>query len=274
MLNNIISDFKRLPTIVKRFVYFSVGLIFVIIIVTNFLTFANGIGARFFPIDARYEITTHGLGRIYRTRVSERHLNYFQSIEEAVDAYFFRVASITSPRPQRDEIIRFADEQGFFVVFVLESPVNNVPRDALALNFHLTDGDTISYPLYMWLQDIIGCEHLRRVYQDEDRVARDIAWSFLAGDVTSRVNNGIPIFYGVGVGAPPLYMSILGYEPDAIIVFVYNENEYFFWYYLDAMLFNEVFTRNFTSPSEDGGVRARATSINSIIRVFDIQFER
>ena len=41
------------------------------------------------------------------------------------------------------------------------------------------------------------------------------------------------MFYGVGIGDIPRRLSILGYEPDNIIPFVYNEEDYFLWYYHD-----------------------------------------
>lgn len=104
----------------------------------------------------------------------------------------------------------------------------------------------VSYPLYGWWQAIHGAgpSYHRAVFSDEDRIVRDIIMSYRAEHVTARVNGGIPIYYGIGVGTIPLRMSILGYEPDGIIPFIFQGNEYFFWYYRSMPKFGEMLSSN------------------------------
>jgi len=279
MLNKLLFDFRRMPKINKIFVITIIFSIAVIILLSNIFTFADWVAVRFFPVEARELYTMQG--RVADTfivqtragRVSEDDLNYFRQIDEAVDAYFGWEVSQTLHH--RDEIKRFTDGRGLLVIYATYRYVNDRLRVSLFFDMFLTDCEMVSYPLYLWAQDIIGCiRHRRRVHFDEDRIARDIMWSFAAEHVTSRVNGGVPIYYGVGVGSHPSYMSILGSQPDVIMPFTHDGNEYFFWYYLNPPLFSETFAEYFTSVEGDGVVRTRTLRLGEIIDVFDIQIIR
>ena len=194
-------------------------------------------------------------------------------MEEAIHARFTReIAAERPPEQNRREMKRFEYDGEIFVIFVMD---NASPHSHLVFHLFLTDGDMISYPLYAWSQDIAGCSiNRRRIYFDEDRIARDIMWSFYAQPVTSRVNNGNPIYYGVGLGASPAYMSILGYQPDNIVSFTHSGNEYFFWYYLNAPLFTEVYKRYVNVETAEDTNRARFLRHGDVIEIFDIQIVR
>jgi len=279
MIDRLIVRFRCLPKTYKVFIIVIVFSITATALLDNIFTFADWVGVRFFPVEARWQSTMAGQvarAHIMRTRAAEYKLNYFYSIEEATDAYFgWNVSRETLIWQQRYEIKRFSDGQGLLVISASYRYVNDRPRSSLSFNMFLTDGDMISYPLYIWGQDIVGCIlYRRRVHYDEDRIARDIMWAFAAEHVTSRVNGGTPIYYGVGLGSAPQYMSILGYEPDVVMSFSHSGNEYFFWYYLDAPLFSETFARYFTRLENDGVVRTRTLNLGEIIDVFDIQIVR
>jgi len=283
MLNRFISQFRNLPKAVKVLVYVFIGL-FVVGIIANVVVWAS---IRFFPVEARYRYTTMGTSThsfIIRTRAfhpPDYNISYFHSIEEAMDAYFGVRRTTVNPTLRQSEtpswrrsieIKRFVEDQEMLVIAVIN---NNNLHPFIGFDLFLIDGDMISYPLYLWSQDTIGCPFdLRRIYFDEDRIARDIMWAFAAEHVTSRVNGGIPIYYGVGVGSPPQYMSILGFEPDEIMSFSHGGNEYFFWHYRDTSLFSELFTKHFTFVNEHGEVRTRTLRFGDIIDVFDIQIVR
>jgi len=273
MIDRLVVRFRCLPKTYKVFIIIIILSITATALLDNIFTFANWAGVRFFPVEARWQLTMSGSAHILRTRVlilPEYPINYFYSFEEALDAYFGQEVSVA-----RQELVRFESEKELLVIFGAFLTVNNVPRTSLASNMFLVDGDMISYPLYMWWQDPVGSFlYPRRVYLDEDRIARDIAWSFVAKHVTSRVNSGQPIYYGVGLGSLPLYMSILGYEPDFIMPFIHDGNEYFFWYYLNMPLFCEVFTRYFTVPTENGGIRVATLRLGDVIDIFDIRIVR
>jgi len=100
-------------------------------------------------------------------------------------------------------------------------------------------------PVYYWAHGIESLLIDRRgVWHNEDRVARDIVMSYVQEEMTSRVNSGIPLYYGVGVGDPPDYISILGIEPDRIIPFEFSGEQYFLWYFTSPVPFGEILSEN------------------------------
>ena len=122
-------------------------------------------------------------------------------------------------------------------------------------------------PLDLWTQ---GIESLAldtsATWHDLDRIARDIIMAHVQAPITSRVNGDIPIFYGVGVGQPPAYISILGLEPDEIISFEFRRNQYFFWYYLSTPHFGEILAENIDI--------SESFTLAEIIELFDIRVVR
>ena len=105
-------------------------------------------------------------------------------------------------------------------------------------------------PITSWVQNIHMTTKLtREIQSDEERIVKDIAFSYIYEELTSRANKGIPIYYGIGIGKHPVRISILGLEPDEIIPFEFMNKQYFFWYYLSAPQFGEIFSKNIDSQS-------------------------
>ena len=275
MINRLIFKFRCIPTSVKVLIYVILS-IAAIVVIYDVTTWA---AIRFFPVAARDQRISHTylasmfIGRTRARQATEYNLDYFYTTDEAIDAHFFReIARERPPEQNRREMKRFESDGEIFVIFVMD---NASPYSHLVFYLFLTDSDMISYPLYFWPQNIAGCSiNRRRIYFDEDRIARDIIWSFYAQPVTSRVNNGSPIYYGVGLGVPPAYMSILGYQPDNIMSFTHSGNEYFFWYYLNAPLFTEVYKRYVNVETAEDTNRARFLRHGDVIEIFDIRIVR
>ena len=279
MRNRFIYLNRRLPKWQKIVGIIVISFIALAVLVNGLYALWGWAGVRFFPVEARTQHLSHrSLAQISRMRTvlltaTEYNLEYFHSVEEAMDAHFFReIARERPPNQNRGEIKRFAEVQEMLVIFAMD---NDSQYAHIVFRLHLIDGDMISYPLYFWPQNIAGCSvYRRRVYQDDDRIARDIIWAYTAQHVTSRVNGGEPIFYGVGIGAPPVYMSILGYQPDVIMPFTHSGNEYFFWYYRNAPLFTEVYERYIHVDTAEIPARARNLRLGDVIDIFEIQIIR
>ena len=72
-------------------------------------------------------------------------------------------------------------------------------------------GNQFSYP-HGWLQGTRTANfHRRGIWYDEDKIASDLIVAAVRRDMTAKVNNGVSIYYGVGVGYPPQQILILGY---------------------------------------------------------------
>ena len=227
--------------------------------------------------DVRDQLSSEGFGALFFTSViwiDEHEVEYFDSMEEAMRIYFGSEAVDEFIETIKNEIIRI--EEDCYLLLISAVSDRNFFRNHYYIYLALfrTNGNRISPPLYAWFQGIDQfLAGPRARFYDEDRVARDIIWSYAAEHVTVRVNDGVPIYYGTGIGPPPAQISILGYEPDVILPFTYNGNEYFFWYYLDAAHFGEVFAEHFVE-FKDGEVEISWLTMGAVIEVFDIQVVR
>jgi len=166
-------------------------------------------------------------------------LGYFEDVKSAVASYF------GEDNPQ--EIVKFEEEKYLLVLF--PSDVQGSFFDPLIPSiffflFEYQANDTLLLR-DQWAQGIENLIQDRAgIWHDEDRVARDIVLASVQERFTAQVNGGTPLYYGVGVGSPPSYMSILGYEPDNIVAFTYRGEDYFFWYYLDKPEFGHELSRS------------------------------
>jgi len=189
---------------------------------------------------------------------------FFETIEEAIHAYFIPdLQSITSIPDAENEIVRFADDAYLMLMFVSE---NWRGESYVSIFQFVLDEGKISFPIYSWGQGIESCASTPRGrFSNEDRIARDIVWSYTKEHITERANGGIPIYYGVGIGKPPISISIFGYEPNRIIPFSYEGEDFFFWYYLHVTFFGEMLKEN---------IDISRVITGEIIELFDIQIER
>jgi len=202
----------------------------------------------------------HVLMLANRTLGSQNNPRYFSSMEEAIAAYWREDILSTE-----DEVIRF-EVEGERMIFFAAKEWTGIPH--IAVCFFQVDERGISFPLYGWWQAIHGAgpSYHRAIFFDEDRIVRDIIMSYRAEHVTARVNGGVPIYYGIGVGAVPVHMSILGYEPDEIILFTFQGEKYFFWYYRSMPKFGEVIAENIDLST--------VFTFGEVIELFDIIVER
>jgi len=207
--------------------------------------------------------------------VTEDDFGYFHDEEESLYLFYSDSSRQETRAIMHREIIRFYDDQAILILIPRNFYTFSGIRPVMFFHLLLTDGYLVSNVLYFWGQSVdANSFSMEANFYDEDRVARDIVWSFAASHVTSRANNSIPIYYGAGVGSPPAYISILGYQPDSIFPFQHNGNDYFFWYFLNPPpLFTEVFTQHFTEEV-DGEVTIPALRLAYVIEAFDIQVVR
>ncbi|MCL2611461.1 MAG: hypothetical protein FWE02_07300, partial [Defluviitaleaceae bacterium] len=190
--------------------------------------------------DIRYRRTTMGGVAIASVNMMwEADLGYFISVESVA------AVSYTGGIPR--EIMRFKEESYTLAIFPGDARGPFYRRLTPLINLFLfieqEDGS-----VYLLLRKSQGIEALfynvQGNWYDEDRIARDLVFANINYEMTMRVNEQVPIYYGVGMGYPPNYMSILGYEPDNIIAFTYRGEDYFFWYYLSATEFGEIISEN------------------------------
>ena len=214
--------------------------------------------------DVRYNQTALGEFLVAHLRSRELlELGYFEDIESAM-------ASIEKhPMQMEEEIIRFEEEPYLLAIFpsVIANPLFFHPPDTNIFFLLFREEKGMLHFLTLWAQgaNALPWDH-RGQWEAEDRIARDIVFAYVFGEITARVNGGVPIYYGVGVGPPPMRLSILGYEPDAIIPFTYRDEAYFFWYFRNASHFSEVFSANIDIE--------RSFALGEIIALFDVQVVR
>jgi hypothetical protein len=186
------------------------------------------------------------------------NLPSFENIETAMGFFFRDNLSLMG-----NEIIRFEEEPYTLVVFsgrvnrgILRAP------PAIALVLFEKRGDGRYYFSTNWMQGMDALAHDGGgIWHNEDRVARDIVTANVWEPVTARINGGIPLYYGVGMGEPPKQFTILGHNPDHIIPFEYAGSNYFFWYYRSDYQFGEVFQQ---------GIGNQSFTFSEVIELFEI----
>ena len=211
--------------------------------------------------DIRYRRTIMGatasslLGMTWRA-----DLGYFISVESAA------TASYTGGIPR--EIMRFEDGSYILAIFPGDArgPFYRRLTPLINLFLFIEQEDGSVYLLSTVSQGIEALFYnVQGNWYDEDRIARDLVFANINHEMTMRVNEQVPIYYGVGMGYPPNYMSILGYEPDNIIAFTYRGEDYFFWYYLSATEFGEIISEN---------IDIEDFILGEVIALFEIQIVR
>lgn len=217
----------------------------------------------------RDQITNLGRIGLVQLDIQETTGEMFESLELAVNSYFGN--NINDSRflsREHDQIIFFEEEDYILSIFPgkIAGPFYrpNVPSIFLFL-LQIRD-DERYLPINQWVQGIEALFYdIRGIWYDEDRIARDLILSYIRSNITMQVNNGIPIYYGVGVGLPPEKILILGHEPDNIIHFEYENEDYFFWYYLSDHDFSNLISNRIDLSSK---------TLGEIIELFDIQVIR
>jgi hypothetical protein len=213
------------------------------------------------------------IGRIYvlldgRTNADENNLSYFDTIDSAITSYFNReVGNLANVPDFSQEIVRFESQDYLLVVFPTRTTIVWQRTSVLWFGLLKVNPPYVSYPIYGWAHGIYELSYSRDgIWYDEDRIARDLIISRAGKNVTSMVNDGVPIYYGVGVGLPPQQISILGSEPDRIVHFEYGGRDYFFWYYLSNPYIDKQMSEKV--DLESGIV------LGEIIELFDIKVVR
>jgi len=207
--------------------------------------------------DIRYRKTMLGALAITSSRIMlEFEWGYFEDVESATSYLGEDIR----------EVVRFEEGSYLFVIFPgdVEGPFYRPFTSVIYSYLFLKQENSMLYLLQRWTQ---GIESLyadpRGNWYDEDRVARDIVYAYVQSEITARVNRGIPLLYGVGTGNPPAYMSILGYEPDRMILFEHRGEIYFFWYYRSKSQFGEILSMNIDV--------SEPFTLGEVIVLFDIQ---
>ena len=199
-----------------------------------------------------------------RTNLIGDNISFFDTMEDSLQHFHDQEIDNLSSLPlSSEQIISFEKDSYIFAVF----PTRHWQGDTLIdLFLFEVRANQISYPLYAWVEGVERSSIvLDGIWYDEDRIARDLISAYVVREVTLKVNNGIPIYYGVGIGFPPQQISILGYEPDNIIHFEYDEEDYFFWYYLANPEFGDLISEYIDLSSK---------TLGEIIELFDIQVIR
>jgi len=212
--------------------------------------------------DIRYHRTMMGISATTLSRMlSETDFGYFEDIESAIVGYF-------EEGPPR-EVVRFEEEDYLLVIFPGDvlGPFFERYTPIIHMYLFMKQENGMLKQIHAFPQGIESLGHdTRGNWYDEDRIARDIVYAHVQSGITARVNNGVPLLYGVGVGHPPAYMSILGYEPDVIIPFTYRDADYFFWYYRTMPQFGEILSANIDISD--------MFTFGEVIELFDIQVQR
>ena len=212
--------------------------------------------------DVRYKSSMIGGLASDRYRLASESDPDFDSFES--------VEAIISPYRERsnlpiEEIVRFETES-CILLFLTSDLLGflNRPITPIIIVTLINKGDDgILHPVIQLYQGVeADLTDTRGIWYDEDRVARDIVIAYVHEEVTSQVNEDIPIYYGVGVGNPPSFISISSYEPDDTISFEYRGNDYYFWYYLSAPQFGEMLSDN---------IDIESFKLEEVIELFDIR---
>lgn len=205
-------------------------------------------------------------------------LTYYDSVEDSLNAemwggeppkdFWWDRKSPKAP-PWGEEIARFQNEEYVFVLLDGKIEGNKMvglePLPCLDHALFNVSKGKISDPIYHWNTGIkAAVTEFRSIYYEEDRVAKDIAGAYSKEEVTRLVNDGIPIYYGVGIEPKINQLTILGESPTEVIPFKYQDETYYLWYYLDAERFGTVYEENI-NPS--------VTTMAEMIEIFDIRFD-
>jgi len=207
----------------------------------------------------RYRQTQIGAHAMAQIRVMEAaETVYFEDVESAI-------SYISYAGPQTAEKILQFEKSPYLLMFFSTTMVgirSQMPIIHSVLLFE--DEIGVLHLKYGWVQGIESLIYdARGVWHPDERVARDVIIAYVYAEITARANENIPLFYGVGPGVRPTQISIMGYEPDNIISFEHDGEEYFFWYFRSAPQFGEVLSEHIDALS--------IFSLAEVIAVLDIQ---
>jgi len=220
--------------------------------------------------NVRYQQINVGMLAIFwheNGRAVESYWSQYEFEDIMVAAATFPGVGIDSQYFQ--EIVRFEKDSYIYIFspgYVFGPGLNSRIPTAFSFLFIERENGMLS-PVDIWRHGIeshIG--EITGIWHHEDRIARDVVKAHVQGPVSSRVNGGVPIFYGVGVGPPPEHIFILGLEPDEIIPFEFRGDQYFFWYYLSTPHFGEILAENIDI--------SEAFRLADIVELFDIRVIR
>ena len=189
---------------------------------------------------------------------------YFVELDKSIKACFYQEKYLSSYMiPDINNIIISLQENDYLLI-VLPADDINKKHNLLTLIFHLKESE-YSYPLAYWYSEIKGDYHSSHyIYQEEDRVARDIVQSY-ARAFTQMVNGGEILFFGAGTSKNMTGFTIMGLMPTEVLCFKYHDNDYYLWYYYGATPFARLL--------EDKIDIYNGYTLGEVIDVFEIQFQ-
>ncbi len=153
-------------------------------------------------------------------------MTYYSSVKEAVEASREGECEIG----EENKLFEVGDGL-IFSVYIENNFMNEIQLVCFLMNAQ--DG-LYSYPLYIWTQAVESTMFGWQDYDDECRVVRDIALSYAFHNVMEQANDGIPFFYGIGMGEQMEGLTILGKRPDGLDRITYKGKEYYYWYFIDG----------------------------------------
>ncbi len=172
----------------------------------------------------------------YDINLTDEGATYYTDIQSAVEHLYIESEQEKYIPEEADKVVVFGNEMLLYICMSKNIAVGNTLR---CFMIEKKEG-LYSYPLYDWEQPVNWYKgKTQEKCRDNDRVALDLASSYIHREVTSQANNGVPIFYGVGKEAETKNLSIMGLYPDEVFPFTYENETYYFWYYLDGFPFVE-----------------------------------
>lgn len=170
-----------------------------------------------------------------------QNITFYNTLDESLEAFAGSEVGARKYLPEDyQEIIRFQEDIYIFSIWAGMQWANEPYLYSFLFKMKEED-NKISYPLYTWPQSMVGLWDSEPIYEDRDRVVRDIVMSYFFREATAIANNGASIYYGVGLDEGIKNLHILGQAPDEIIRLEFGGKEYYFWYYKDGTAFTEKF---------------------------------
>lgn len=167
-------------------------------------------------------------------KLSNEGATYYENIQSSLKHLYVENEQEKYTPKEADKVVVFGNEMLLYICMSKNVAVGNTLR---CFMIEKKEG-LYSYPLYDWEQTVNWYKgKAQKKCRDYDRVALDIASSYLYRKVTAQANNGSPIFYGVGKEAETKNLSIMGLYPDEVFPFTYENETYYFWYYMDGSTF-------------------------------------
>lgn len=158
---------------------------------------------------------------------------FYDTVQNAVNAFWKEDGPEKLEYPNvENEVFRCNYEDQFFCIWIGES-VSDIPY-MIEAGFNVKE-NLYSYPEYVFWQQIDDLDGELGIYDDSQRVVRDIVASYRHGQETQRANKNTPLYFGACKDDDTKNLSILGVKPDEVKDFEYGGKRYYFWYYMDGL---------------------------------------